>query len=616
MFYVFFKILFKMDKTKRFFSSANETSKPSPKKQDNQVREDEPKKKRGRKPKPLTQHSPNNSFEQLSSAPKTKESLIKTKKSASKPTPKKQDNQAKEETPKKKRGRKPKSETGEQKKPTKPASKKTIIIDDYQEDEEEESEKEESDSDVEFKIDEDEVDESDDEIDDKNEEEDDDDDIEVIKKGKKFATSVSNSSSSKTYKTRRAIKSNKVLASDQEDEDEEMNESDQPEDDADVLNEFDLNLKVSEWKYELDYDSKAFTKPTLPRLSEAAIKPFISDKSKPPKLIIYECPYCKRAFTYTLVFKNHLYSCDENKNTPDYMLFCAKRPECNYKSKKKQEVINHFVREHTRQGRVDNDDESLNEEEELDDYGYSAKAKKKAKSTTSNNQSPVKLSVTKQNQLEVSRYYYVNKKEFKFSFDYLNEYLAKSYKCLSIVDEFYLRGLDELKYYHFVLKLESNIDQVEIDDSAAIQKLVFKESKNLLFKLDKNDNDIEIKPFEMFNNSKSSNKFKLINVVNQVTCLDWCPVKYADAVQAQYLAFSTLPLEQLNTIYMDTKNKNFNYKANDASKYHLKTLFESANLIYICKFLNLNNEPSEDEDEFEIFSILNKNIGNISCLKW
>ena len=177
MFYVFFKILFKMDKTKRFFSSANETSKPSPKKQDNQVREDEPKKKRGRKPKPLTQHSPNNSFEQLSSAPKTKESLIKTKKSASKPTPKKQDNQAKEETPKKKRGRKPKSETGEQKKPTKPASKKTIIIDDYQEDEEEESEKEESDSDVEFKIDEDEVDESDDEIDDKNEEEDDDDDI-------------------------------------------------------------------------------------------------------------------------------------------------------------------------------------------------------------------------------------------------------------------------------------------------------------------------------------------------------------------------------------------------------------------------------------------------------
>ena len=85
----------------------------------------------------------------------------------------------------------------------------------------------------------------------------------------------------------------------------------------DWVDTFDPNEVVEEWTYELDQESKVFTKPVLPALSEKAIKPYLCKESKLPKIVLYKCPFCEKIFTYTLVFCNHLYSCEKNTNVPD-----------------------------------------------------------------------------------------------------------------------------------------------------------------------------------------------------------------------------------------------------------------------------------------------------------
>ena len=84
-----------------------------------------------------------------------------------------------------------------------------------------------------------------------------------------------------------------------------------------LVNTFNKDEVISEWQYELDAESKLFCKPVIPALSDAAILPFLSVKAKPPKTLIYDCPFCHRMFTYPLVFKNHLYSCSDNTNVPE-----------------------------------------------------------------------------------------------------------------------------------------------------------------------------------------------------------------------------------------------------------------------------------------------------------
>ena len=83
-----------------------------------------------------------------------------------------------------------------------------------------------------------------------------------------------------------------------------------------VLEEFNAEEVIEVWNYELDQETNMFTKPIIPLLSDAAIKPYLSKNSK-PKCVIYNCPFCERVFTYTLVFKSHLYSCEKNTNVPD-----------------------------------------------------------------------------------------------------------------------------------------------------------------------------------------------------------------------------------------------------------------------------------------------------------
>ncbi len=81
------------------------------------------------------------------------------------------------------------------------------------------------------------------------------------------------------------------------------------------LERFDPNEVIKEWKYEIDPDSKVFRKPIIPLLNEKAIAQFVSKDSK-PRCVIYSCPFCNRVYTYNLVFKNHLYTCEKNTNVP------------------------------------------------------------------------------------------------------------------------------------------------------------------------------------------------------------------------------------------------------------------------------------------------------------
>lgn len=122
---------------------------------------------------------------------------------------------------------------------------------------------------------------------------------------------------------------------------------------APTLETFDMELKIAEWEYELDSDTKAYKKPKLPFLSDNAIKPFLNPNIKSPKLTIYQCPFCARVFTYSLPFKSHLYTCVKNENVPAYCLRCPNYPACNFMGRIKSDVFAHFSKTHTNSG--DND---------------------------------------------------------------------------------------------------------------------------------------------------------------------------------------------------------------------------------------------------------------------
>jgi hypothetical protein len=181
---------------------------------------------------------------------------------------------------------------------------KATLIDAYEFSSDEDVDENTSTSDEEFKLDESEQEKEEEE--DESGLEDDDDGSEVIGRGRKtpcndVASSISDqddhhqaskttSAQSHRYATRRRSSNRKS------DPTVKLSSAVVPV----QLDSFDLDLKIDEWSYELDPETSAFTRPKLPCLSDDAIKPFISAKSNPPKLVIYECPFCKRILTYTV----------------------------------------------------------------------------------------------------------------------------------------------------------------------------------------------------------------------------------------------------------------------------------------------------------------------------
>lgn len=83
-----------------------------------------------------------------------------------------------------------------------------------------------------------------------------------------------------------------------------------------LVEKFDPDEVIESWEYELDLESRVFMKPIVPALSDAAIQPYLTKKIN-SKCVLYNCPFCEKMFTYTLVFKNHLYSCEKNLNVPE-----------------------------------------------------------------------------------------------------------------------------------------------------------------------------------------------------------------------------------------------------------------------------------------------------------
>lgn len=100
---------------------------------------------------------------------------------------------------------------------------------------------------------------------------------------------------------------------------------------------------------------------------------------------------------------------------------------------------------------------------------------------------------------------------------------------------------------------------------------------------------------------------RLINLVNHVNSIDWCPTKLTSkSSEEQYLACAQLPLESLLAQLPIHPNERRPW-----SEFNIQDLFQAPNLIYILKFGKLKTEA-----EFKLFGLLNRKIGLINCVQW
>lgn len=367
----------------------------------------------------------------------------------------------------------------------------------------------------------------------------------------------------KTYNTRRTR--SKTPKNNTEEKAPEVTENNVENEEPEILVEnFNLEEKISEWKYELDLETKAFKRPKIPSLSDEAIKPFISSKSKPPKFVVYDCPFCQRVFTYPLVFKTHLYSCEKNSNVPEYILYCAKFDKCSFKSKKKQEMLTHFAKHHSKMASFINENRTSIDPDQND-------------SDSNDSATEIKITNSKKNQLKLTSYLYLDKSLFRFTFQYFNKCLMSLYKNLGYIDQFYSKFKEAEK-----IQIDLNSIRIESDINFELNKTKF-----------------SLKPFGIYSNE--NDHFKMFYINDQITSIDWCPMKLNCA---QYLAIATMPNEKLTEQFKSTDSKLSN---------NILELNKSPNFIYILKLENLNNKS---QFSWKMYTILNKTLGLVSCLKW
>lgn len=219
------------------------------------------------------------------------------------------------------------------------------------------------------------------------------------------------------------------------------------------------------------------------------------------------------------------------------------------------------------------------------------------------------MTKTKQNQLEVSRYYYIEKPEFVFTFDYFNKSIAKNYRRLKLLNELYLKK-SQSGFKHYL---------VNINKPDAALNLNLRNEMNLKFQLpnesqsEEEEEVLELKPFEVYTTTpKACDSFRIINAVNHITTMDWCPTKLKNTkVQDQYLSFTSCPLKQINDMFGAELESIIQLSEN-----RVKDLFQCANLIYIVRFPDLNGIGSDRDNKAELFGLLNRTIGHVNSLKW
>ena len=417
--------------------------------------------------------------------------------------------------PEKKKSPTSTSSSGKKAVPTKTTKRRCILTTDDEEDETDVQENDgDDDDDDEFKPDEasdDKIDETATSDNDDEEEDDDDDDVdedesdeefESKRKGRKPSGKVKQQPKQQQQQqqehSQRAKRKSKKIDQSQQEEEQVVA----------ALDTYDFEQKIDEWTYELDAETKTYMRPSVPVLAETAIAAFVSSKSR-PKSTIYECPFCKRIFTYTLVFKLHLFSCSDNKNVPVYVLYCARRPQCAFSGKKKQEMINHYFACHATNA-------------EMAASNRTVKSKRADGDDQNNDDSIIKLSKAKKGQLEVSRYFYTCADEFKFTWDYYSLVLAKT-------SHVPLRTLEE--FFGAVASSMRPVEWSSDNEAAALcSELRFKCAGYVEFKL---------RPFETYSTTSTAknDSFTVLNIGNQVTAMDWAFRPNARAT-SQYLAIS------------------------------------------------------------------------------
>lgn len=354
---------------------------------------------------------------------------------------------------------------------------------------------------------------------------------------------------------------------------------------------FDMEVKIEQWEYILDRESRAFRKPKLPELSDEAIKKFLNPNIKSAKLTIFECPFCKRIFTYPLPFKSHLYSCESNKNVPNYILLCGKHPNCLFQSRKKQEIIAHFTKQHARLNKfVVNDDEEIEEDEDDEkNEGKDETIGGLDEEAAMVSEDPKCLSLTKKNQLKINQYFYVDRDEFKYTFGLCNEMHARNYRNLNALDKFYRFSQTSSAYTH---------------DTIDLSRLKSTREASLRFQTSFSDSGrFDLKAFEAFQTSDDKDHFRLVNIVNQVTSMDWCPSYYErkSGKISQYLAVSTEPIENLLD---DSSEKKVDHSS-------LLQIFSAPNLIHLFKSDELDSASSWSHS-----AIVNRKVGVVNLVKW
>lgn len=219
------------------------------------------------------------------------------------------------------------------------------------------------------------------------------------------------------------------------------------------------------------------------------------------------------------------------------------------------------------------------------------------------------MTKTKQNQLEVSRYYYIEKPEFTFTFDYFNKSIAKNYRRLKLLNELYLKK-SQPGFMHYLVNINKPDTAVNLN---------LRNEMNLKFQLpnesqsEEEEEVLELKPFEVYTTiSRACDSFRIINAVNHITTMDWCPTRLKNTkLQDQYLSFASCPLKQINDIFGVELESILQLSEN-----RVKDLFQCANLIYIVRFPDLNGIGSDQDNKAELFGLLNRTIGHVNSLKW
>ena len=221
------------------------------------------------------------------------------------------------------------------------------------------------------------------------------------------------------------------------------------------------------------------------------------------------------------------------------------------------------------------------------------------------------LSITKRNQLEVSRYTHVDALELKFTFDYLNKSIGRSYKRLNYLTQFYLGA--QPRFNHFIINTNSvSSDAVDEFD------LNLGDGMDLRFDLSNQGGEhlLRLKPFEIYsfqNANKTRDSFILANVASQIVSMDWCPTNVANQNQSQFVAIAACPLMRIDRLFNQTTSPPPTVNEKEFLNNHVHKVFEAANLIYVCKLNNLNVYPAQ---QVELFALLHRTIGHINCVKW